>query len=172
MKLLGFVLGLLPVLVFADTVQIAGSNGVPLPINATVSANGLPVYIANRLAGEGTSFAQSESVFNTMDGPWEMEEIAASATDQSMGTAGSTGDFLAYCMVTVVTAATATFGIEDGSNTAFDNITVIVGGAALVAGAPIYVPVFAQATTAAGWEITTGAGATAYCGGRWDTAGD
>lgn len=172
MRLLGFVLGILPALVFAETVQIAGSNGVPLPINAAVSANGLPVYVANRLAGEASTFAQSESVFNNADGPWEMEEIAASATDQSMGTNGSTGDYLAFCMVTVVTAATATFGIEDGTNAAFDNITVVVGGATLVAGAPIYVPVFAQATTAAGWEITTGAGATAYCGGRWDTAGD
>ena len=97
--------------------------------------------------------------------PFEVEEIGASATDQTMGATGAIGDYLEGCMMTVVTAATATFGIEDGTNTAFDNITVVVGAATLVAGQPIWIPVGASATTAAGWEITTGAGATAYCRG-------
>lgn len=108
---------------------------------------------------------QTNGRCNVTPGPFEVEEVAASATDQTMGATGALGDYLEGCMVTVVTAATATFGIEDGTNTAFDNITVIVGAATLVGGAPIWVPVGSQATTSAGWEITTGAGATAYCRG-------
>lgn len=103
-------------------------------------------------------------------GPWEREEVAASATDQSLGTAGSTGDYLAFCNCQVTTSgANGTCGIEDGTNTAFDDITVVPASTAL---GNHTIRVESQATTAAGWEVTTGSAATMQCYGRFDTAGD
>ena len=93
---------------------------------------------------------------------FDPEEIAASATDQTMGATGATGDYLDHCTVTVVTSATGTFGIEDGSNTSFDNISITAANTPI----GVYnIDIRAEATTVAGWEITTGAGATAVCYG-------
>ena len=114
---------------------------------------------------------EDENVIMVAPGPWEKEEIAIGGqTDQALGTAGSTGDYLSHCIVNVVTAATASFGVEDGTNTAFDDITLLTGAAGNVGSYTFWIQ--AQATTAAGWEVTTGAGATAACFGRFDTSGD
>lgn len=126
--------------------------------------------LGNYLSGEAETFAQTEKVFMVMPGPWDKEEVAASATDQSLGTAGSTGDYLAFCNCQVNTSgATGTCAIEDGTNTAFDDI-ISVPASSPIGLYPIRVE--SQATTAAGWEATTGAGATMQCYGRFDTAGD
>lgn len=147
-KLLPFVLGLLIAPVMAQNVVIHGrqANGDLTPLESVASTGG-------------------RSQLVVIEGAWDFEEVAASATDQTLGATGASGDYLSHCLVTTVTAATATFGIEDGSNTAFDNITVQVGAATLLAGSFNTVVVNARATTAAGWEITTGAGATAACFG-------
>lgn len=134
------------------------------------AADDVRFMIGNYLSGEADTFAQTEKVFHVMPGPWEREEVASSATDQSLGTAGSTGDYLDHCNCQVTTSgATGTCGIEDGTNTAFDDIT------AVPASSPVglhTIWVQSQATTAAGWEVTTGAAATMQCYGRFDTAGD
>jgi hypothetical protein len=121
-------------------------------------------------ACEQNALATSEGLCFSADGPWEFEEVAASATDQSLGANGSTGDYLSHCYCQVTTSgANGTCGIEDGTNAAFDNITVVP------ASAPIgnyKIEVQAQATTAAGWEVTTGSAATMQCYGRFDTSGD
>lgn len=134
------------------------------------AADDVRFMLGNYLSGEAETFAQTEKVFMVMPGPWESEEVAGSATDQSLGTNGSTGDYLAFCNCQVTTSgATGTCGIEDGTNTAFDDITVVP------ASSPVGLHTFRverQATTAAGWEVTTGAAATMQCYGRFDTAGD
>ena len=121
-------------------------------------------------ACEQDGLASTEGLCFTAPGPWESEEVAAGQTDQSLGTAGSTGDYLAFCNCQVTTSgATGTCGIEDGTNTAFDDITVVP------ASSPVGLYTFRverKATTAAGWEVTTGAGATMQCYGRFDTSGD
>jgi hypothetical protein len=121
-------------------------------------------------ACETNSLAASEGLCFTAAGPWEFEEVAASATDQSLGANGSTGDYLSHCYCQVTTSgANGTCGIEDGTNAAFDDITVVP------ASSPIgnyKIEVQAQATTAAGWEVTTGSAATMQCYGRFDTSGD
>lgn len=121
-------------------------------------------------ACETNSLAQSEGLCFNAPGPWDFEEVAASATDQSLGANGSTGDYLSHCVCQVTTSgATGICGIEDGTNTAFDNIIVVGASAPL----GVYtINVQAQATTAAGWEATTGAAATMQCYGRFDTSGD
>lgn len=90
------------------------------------AADDVRFMIGNYLSGEADTFAQTEKVFMVMPGPWEFEEVSSSATDQSLGTAGSTGDYLAFCNCQVTTSgANGTCGIEDGSNTSFDNITAV-----------------------------------------------
>ena len=92
-------------------------------------------------------------------GSWTCEEVAASATDQTLGARGSTRDYLDHCVVQVVTSgATGTFGIEDGSNTAFDNIPGVPASTPIGA---YEIRVESRATTVDGWEVTTGAAATA-----------
>lgn len=121
-------------------------------------------------ACEVNSIAKDEGLCFTAAGPWEKEEVAASATDQSLGTAGSTGDYLSFCNCQVTTSGVnGTCGIEDGSNTAFDDITVVPASTAL---GNHTIRVESQATTAAGWEVTTGSAATMQCYGRFDIAGD
>jgi len=159
--LVGFAL-FLGVLVVGNTAVISYfGNG---------AADELGVAVVNKLAGEASSFAQTEQVFNTMAGPWDKEEVAASATDQSLGTAGSTGDYLAFCNCQVTTSGVnGVCTIEDGTNTAFDDIIVVPASSPI----GLYtVRVESQATTAAGWEATTGSAATMQCYGRFDTAGD
>lgn len=119
-------------------------------------------------ACEQNGLATSEGLCFGADGPWEFEVVGTSASDQSMGANGSTGDYLAYCIMST-SSTTATFQIEDGSNANFANVEI------LKTGAPIGVYRFdidAQATTAAGWEITTTGTASGYCAGRFDTSGD
>ena len=134
------------------------------------AADDLGYALVNKLAGESATFAETEQVFMIMNGPWDKEEVAASATDQSLGTAGSTGDYLNHCNCQVNTSgATGTCAIEDGTNTAFDDIISVPASSPI----GLYrIEVGSQATTAAGWEATTGAGATMQCYGRFDTAGD
>jgi hypothetical protein len=148
---------------------VALGNAAVISYFGSGATDNVGVAIVNYLTGEATAFAQNEKVFTMADGPWEFEFVDDDASDQSLGTSGSTGDYLSHCMITVDTAATGTSGIEDGTNTDFANIPMTV------ANTPIGVyryDVNAQATTAAGWEVTTGAGATAVCFGRFDTAGD
>lgn len=112
----------------------------------------------------------TRDLLNNAPGPWTPEEVAASATDQSLGTNGSTGDYLHHCQCQVITSgATGTCGIEDGTNTAYDNITVVPASTP-IGTYPIIVN--SLATTAAGWEATTGAGATMQCYGKFDVGGD
>jgi hypothetical protein len=116
-------------------------------------------------ACETNSLAASEGLCFTAAGPWELEVVGTSASDQTMGTAGAVGDYLAYCIM-ATSSTTATFQIEDGSNAGFANVEI------LKTGSPIGVYRFdinAQATTAAGWEITTTGTASGYCAGRFDT---
>jgi len=149
---------------------IAIGNAAVISYFGSGAADNVGVAVVNYLTGEQEVFAQTEKVFMVMPGPWEREEVAASATDQSLGTLGSTGDYLAFCNCQVTTSgANGVCTIEDGTNTAFDDIIVVP------ASSPIgmyHVPVQSQATTAAGWEATTGSAALMQCYGRFDTAGD
>ena len=149
---------------------IAVGNAAVVSYFGSGAADDLGVAIVNALSGEANIFAQTEQVFMVMHGPWDKEEVLASATDQSLGTAGSTGDYLNHCNCQVNTSgATGTCAIEDGSNTAFDDIISVPASTPI----GLYrIEVGSQATTAFGWEVTTGAGATMQCYGRFDTSGD
>lgn len=149
---------------------LALGNAATVSYFGNGAADDVRFMLGNYLSGEEDTFARTEKVFMVMPGPWEREEVAAGQTDQSLGTNGSTGDYLAFCNCQVNTSgATGTCAIEDGTNTEFDDIISVP------ASTPVglhTIRVESQATTAAGWEVTTGAGATMQCYGRFDTSGD
>lgn len=85
---------------------------------------------------------------------YSYETVAASQTAQVLGTAGATGDYLHRLIISVITVATASVTIKDGST----SIVVLTGAAGLVAG--IYSIEFGLASQNGAWAVTTGAGCT------------
>jgi len=82
------------------------------------------------------------------------ETVAASQTGQVLGGTGATGDYLHRLIISIVTAATGTVTLIDGST----SIVLSTGAATLPLGT-FSVEVNAASKNGA-WSITTGAGAT------------
>jgi len=82
------------------------------------------------------------------------EAVAASQTDQALGTTGAAGDVLEVLVCTVATAATSAVSIKDGSGSAIP---------VLAANTPIgvYPVVIGARSTSGAWKVTTAAGVTA-----------
>lgn len=85
----------------------------------------------------------------------EYELVAASQTDQVLGTTGAAGDILSHLLIVPETTAAGTVAIQDADGTA---INVFVAGT-LSDLTPIYVPIGAACTgtVTPGWKVTTGA---------------
>jgi hypothetical protein len=79
-------------------------------------------------------------------GPGEYETVAASQTDQVLGSTGAAGDYLDKLVITVSTAASAAVSIKDGTGA-------------------VYVVPLGIKSADAGWKVTTGAGSTVLATG-------
>jgi len=90
------------------------------------------------------------------------ETVAASQTDQAIGTTGGRGDLLQRLIIAVATSATGTVSIKDGTGSAIP-ITP--------ANTPIgvYIVDIECRSQAGAWSVTTGAGATVVAIGDFDT---
>lgn len=86
--------------------------------------------------------------------PLDFETVAVSQTGQVLGAKGATGDLLQRLVIQVITVASASVTIIDGST----SIVILTGAAGLVAG--VYTVELGIASTTGAWSITTGAGAT------------
>lgn len=85
---------------------------------------------------------------------YQYETVAASQTAQVLGGTGATGDYLHRLLISVVTVASASVTILDGST----SITILTGDAAQVPG---LLSIECNMRSATGpWKVTTGAGAT------------
>lgn len=93
-------------------------------------------------------------------GDWET--VAASQTDQVMGTTGAAGDLLEKLVITVGTAATAAVSIKDGTGSSIPVMPNSPGG-----GIGVYVVPLGMVSADGGWKVTTGAGATVVAVGRF-----
>lgn len=93
-------------------------------------------------------------------GGHEYETVAASQTDQVLGTAGAVNDFLARLVLNVITVATAGVTITDGTTA-----IVIQTAASAVLGAQT-VELGIRAKTGP-WKVTTGAGVTVIAVGQF-----
>ncbi len=85
---------------------------------------------------------------------YQYETVDASQTAQVLGGTGAAGDYLHRLIISVVTVATASVTLLDGST----SIVILTGNAALVPGVHS-IEVNARSASGA-WKITTGAGAT------------
>jgi len=92
------------------------------------------------------------------------ETVAASQTDQMLGSTGAAGDFLAGLLVIPATTSPGAVLIEDG---AISNVTVFAGGANSVSNlVPFWIPIGAN-SVGGGWEVTTGANVSAIAIGTF-----
>lgn len=90
----------------------------------------------------------------------DYETVAASQTDQVLGTAGLSGDVLERLVITVATSATGTVSIKDGGGSA-----ISIAAANTPVG--VYSVDIGAKATGAGWSVTTGAGASVVAVGRF-----
>jgi hypothetical protein len=85
---------------------------------------------------------------------YQYETVAVSQTGQPLGGTGAKGDYIHRLIIQVITVATASVTIIDGST----SIVILTGGATLVPG--VYVVECGIASASGAWSVTTGAGAT------------
>lgn len=94
----------------------------------------------------------------------EYGTVAASQTNQVLGTTGATGDLLASVLIVPATTSPGAVSIKDGSGGA---VTVFAGGANSVATLhPFAVPVNIRSGAGA-WQITTGANVSVIASGNF-----
>lgn len=86
---------------------------------------------------------------------YQYETVAVSQTGQVLGGTGAAGDYLHRLIIQVITAATASVTIIDGST----SIVILTGASGLVAG--VYSVEVNMRSGSGAWSVTTGAGATA-----------
>lgn len=110
-------------------------------------SGGYPVTLASLISGEN----QSLGALEVIEGVGEYETVAASQTNQVLGSTGAAGDYL-HRLICVITTSTGTqVQIKDGSGTAF---TVLPTG--LAAPGFFVIPLGIKSTLGA-WQVTTGA---------------
>ncbi len=90
------------------------------------------------------------------------EQVAASQTNQIIGTTGGAGDYLHRLVCTVATAATSQVQIKDGSGTAYTILPNAVGG-----GIGVYNIEINAASQVGAWQVTTAAGVTVLAIGKF-----
>jgi hypothetical protein len=81
------------------------------------------------------------------------ETVAASQTDQALGTTGATGDYLHRLLISVTTASTASVTLKDGSTTIFTTPAATPIG--------VYSIEVNAVSRNGAWNLTTGSNVTA-----------
>lgn len=93
----------------------------------------------------------------------DYETIAASQSDQVIGSAGAAGDVLEKIVVIPATTSPGAISIKDGSGSA---ITVFTGGALSVSDLKTFV-ISLGIRAATNWNVTTGANVSCIAIGRF-----
>ena len=96
------------------------------------------------------------------DASFKYETVAASQTDQALGTLGAKTDELRKLVITVSTSATSTDSIKDGTTA----ITIMAATAPI----GVYTVDFGNPgiiSTTGAWSVTTGAGASVIAVGNF-----
>lgn len=92
----------------------------------------------------------------------QYETVAASQTDQALGTTGAAGDYLARLVLVVSTALTAAVSIKDGAGSAIAVFPNSPGG-----GVGTYTVELGLRSLSGAWKVTTGAGVAAIAIGNF-----
>lgn len=128
------------------------TTGLATEASADRAADALEAMLAD---GSNTPVVVAPALFET---------VAASVTDQMMGTTGAVGDTLAGLLVTPTATTVGPISIEYGST----NTQVYAGGTVGADLKPFVIPLFNIATpSGGGWEITTGVGCSVIAFGKF-----
>lgn len=145
-----------------------GANGTITPVSAV---DPLPVTVSNANAnGPAPSGNSSPTVLPSDQnvaayGLGSGELVAASQTDQVLGTTGQIGDVL--CCITIVPESTTpgAVSIKDGSGS---SMTIFAGGAGSVSNlVPFSVNLPGWKSTSGAWKVTTGSAVHCFALGRF-----
>ena len=142
----------------ADAVAAGGGGGTPGRAAAAASS---PVVLSTEdfaaLSAIGGGGGGGDVTITDSDLS-EYETVAASATDQSLGATGATGDYLAGVLIVPATTSPGAVAIKDGAGSA---ITIFTGGASSVSNlVPFFVPLGIKSGAGA-WQVTTGSNVSA-----------
>lgn len=120
--------------------------------------------IDSALPAGSNSIGAVTNTYLTQFGTGSYETVAASQTDQVLGSTGATGDYLAAVLIIPATTSPGAVSIKDGSGSA---ITIFTGGASSVSNlVPFSVPLGIVSTGGA-WKVTTGANVSAIGSGKF-----
>lgn len=103
---------------------------------------------------------------NCLMGP-DYETVAASQTDQILGSTGAVGDWLDGILIVPATLSPGAVSIKDGDGS---SITIFTGGgASIMTLHSFYAPFGAVCVNTAtpGWKVTTGANVSVICVGSF-----
>lgn len=160
---------------------IAGATYFPAtqPVSGTVAVSGSvavtgtfwqatqPVSLASQPlpTGASTSAKQDEvtAAVNALTGT-EYETVAASATNQTIGATGATGDLLVSLLIIPATTSPGAVTIKDGAGTA---ITVFAGGASSVGTLHPFSVSLGIKSSSGAWQVSTGANVSAIAAGNF-----
>lgn len=121
--------------------------------------------IAVQVDAKGRLIVTSDSaapVVTSQTMPPNYETVAASQTDQVLGTLGAIGDFISSLHVVVAVAATAQVSIKDGAGSSIVVFPALPGGGIGAYDLPIGIK-----SVAGAWSVTTGAGVSVIATGTF-----
>lgn len=158
----------------SGTVAVSGSVAVTgtfwqatQPVSGTFWQATQPVSLASQPlpTGASTSAKQDEvtAAVNALTGT-EYETVAASATNQTIGTTGATGDLLVSLLIIPATTSPGAVTIKDGAGAA---ITVFAGGASSVGTLHPFSVSLGIKSSSGAWQVSTGANVSAIAAGNF-----
>lgn len=94
----------------------------------------------------------------------DYETVAASQTDQVIGSTGKAGDLLQELLIIPATTSPGAVSIKDGSGS---SITVFTGGASSVADLKPFTVLLGMKSLAGPWKVTTGTNVSVIATGKF-----
>lgn len=138
----------------AEKIQLNQDDGSVTPLGG----NGKAARVHQETLGACED--QTNSVCRT-ESQWEYEDVAASQTDQVMGSTGAAGDLLAAVYCTTSAASVGAVTVKDGAGSSFTIFLAQSGASMLQSGALNWV------STGGAWSVTTGTNTTCRVSGRF-----
>lgn len=132
-----------------DAITAAFGTTTFYPDTQPVSAVSLPLPTGAATAAKQDQIITAVAALNNT----KYETVAASATDQVLGSTGAVGDKLTGLLVVPATTSPGAVSIKDGAGAA---ITLFVGGATSVSSLQPFFVSFGAISSAGAWSVTTG----------------
>lgn len=116
------------------------------PVGRAAAAASRPVVLST----EDLSALSLSSLTALMS---KYETVAASASNQVLGTTGATGDYLAHVIIVPASTSPGAVSIKDGGGSA---VTIFAGGASSLSNLVPFFVALGIKSTAGAWSVSTG----------------